>query len=385
MRNLTGSFVTRIVLCWFALGFLGLLPSGAQLVPPIEQNSAKQKLGRQMTEGYSLIDGDIQMPTWFVEAVLRGETPDAALFRDNLWPNGLVPFEFETACAPTSTCTNAPDSGWVPPADRTRMIAAMAELETVANVNFIQCPSNDCGESNHVLVRDSTNDTTASEEDNSCRDNSGNSSPVGMIGGQQILNVVSWPARFVIVHELMHALGFYHEHQRPDRDTYVAILCFNVRGGCQGTLFNENFPILNTATIYGAYDFDSVMHYGQCAFAINLNCPNDFSQTISVREPYTTQWQNAIGQTTHLSALDQATVSFLYPQLNWRFLDCSFSGAGSDGTIRRPYTTLSTALANTPAGGTLWVSGPCPTFPAGTYSNNITIRAAPNILVRFGG
>lgn len=73
-------------------------------------------------------------------------------------------------------------------------------------------------------------------------------------------------------HELIHALGFIHEHQRSDRDNYVDIFLENVgstcltsgKGSCAG---NFNKAPDGLMTYYGEYDFNSVMHYGGYSFS----------------------------------------------------------------------------------------------------------------------
>ena len=47
-------------------------------------------------------------------------------------------------------------------------------------------------------------------------------------GGQDISLVDDCLSKDVIVHELMHAIGFGHEHQRPDRDSYIKINYDNI-------------------------------------------------------------------------------------------------------------------------------------------------------------
>uniref|UniRef100_A0A915E1E2 Metalloendopeptidase n=1 Tax=Ditylenchus dipsaci TaxID=166011 RepID=A0A915E1E2_9BILA len=52
---------------------------------------------------------------------------------------------------------------------------------------------------------------------------------VGKIGGRQLLSLAAGCLYdYIIWHEVMHALGLEHEHQRPDRDKFIQIQYHNV-------------------------------------------------------------------------------------------------------------------------------------------------------------
>ncbi|XP_011705310.1 PREDICTED: astacin-like, partial [Wasmannia auropunctata] len=55
---------------------------------------------------------------------------------------------------------------------------------------------------------------------------------VGKIGGEQIINLQipgCVTKKGTVVHEIMHAAGFWHEQSRDDRDKYVTIIWDNIQ------------------------------------------------------------------------------------------------------------------------------------------------------------
>lgn len=70
-----------------------------------------------------------------------------------------------------------------------------------------------------------------------------------------------------IVHEFLHALGFYHQQSTWNRDDYVRIAEENITEGME-----HNFNKYDNETVdnYGEdYDYGSVMHYTPYAFSKN--------------------------------------------------------------------------------------------------------------------
>ncbi|XP_046656133.1 hatching enzyme 1.2-like [Daphnia pulicaria] len=59
-----------------------------------------------------------------------------------------------------------------------------------------------------------------------------------------------------VIHELMHRIGFAHEHNRPDRDTYVNILWDKIIEKDR-----RQYAITQGSSLIYRYDYGSVMHY----------------------------------------------------------------------------------------------------------------------------
>ncbi|KAG9261059.1 high choriolytic enzyme 1-like [Astyanax mexicanus] len=124
-------------------------------------------------------------------------------------------------------------------------------------------------------------------------------SSLGRTGGKQVVSLSTRGCVYhgIVQHELNHALGFYHEHTRSDRDRYVTINWQNIDPTMQYNFNKENTNNLNTL-----YDYSSVMHYGKTAFTINgLN-------TITPIPDASVQ----IGQRVDLSIIDIQRINTLY-------------------------------------------------------------------------
>ena len=60
---------------------------------------------------------------------------------------------------------------------------------------------------------------------------------------------------------MMHAAGIFHEHARPDRDSYVSINTKNIEDGNEENFRKGTTAEQNTRGV--PYDYLSVMHYGR--------------------------------------------------------------------------------------------------------------------------
>lgn len=181
-----------------------------------------------------LDNGDFELET---DMRLKSNDPNlkslASQYSFNVWPSGQVPYTL---------------SGFSQN-DISTIQAAMALITQRMNgcITFVQRSS----QSDYIRIRS---------------DLSGCYSYIGKTGGAQDVSLDSgcvWKG--TVTHELMHALGFLHEQNRPDRDQYVSINLANVRSGLEDQF--EKYP--NGQLYNTPYDYGSIMHYDEFSFSRN--------------------------------------------------------------------------------------------------------------------
>ncbi|KAG8592594.1 hypothetical protein GDO81_000555 [Engystomops pustulosus] len=108
----------------------------------------------------------------------------------------------------------------------------------------------------------------------------------------------------IVVHELGHVIGFWHEHTRPDRDDHVTIIRENIQPGQEYNFLKMEPGEVNSQG--EPYDFESIMHYARNTFSRGM-----FLDTILPSRDEN-GLRPSIGQRTRLSAGDIAQARKLY-------------------------------------------------------------------------
>ncbi|EDO36104.1 predicted protein, partial [Nematostella vectensis] len=70
-----------------------------------------------------------------------------------------------------------------------------------------------------------------------------------------------------ILHEMMHAMGFWHAQSRPDRNQYVEVMWENIQPGKEHNFNKYSHNDVDVEEL--PYDTSSIMHYGNTYFSIN--------------------------------------------------------------------------------------------------------------------
>lgn len=218
----------------------------------------------ELKDGYAITEGDI-----IIGPANHSLRPGAVVENNQnmRWPNAKLIFDLDAN---------------LPASVRAEIFLAIAHYQRYTSIKFVErTDKNKEKYPNYVHFKTGL----------------GCSSYVGMQGGKQVI-IINYQCGFgSTVHEIGHALGFWHEQNRLDRDDYVKINIENVIPG-----YEHNFTqALNHSTNIGKYDFDSIMHYGAYAFSKNGN------PTITVLHG-----KHGIGQRNGLSNGDVAALKEMY-------------------------------------------------------------------------
>uniref|UniRef100_A0AAF5PHI7 Metalloendopeptidase n=1 Tax=Wuchereria bancrofti TaxID=6293 RepID=A0AAF5PHI7_WUCBA len=155
-------------------------------------------------------------------------------------------------------------------------------------------------------------------------------SMVGKTGGKQTVSLgTGCIQKGIIMHELMHAVGFFHEQSRTDRDKHITVLWGNIQPGMQGQFEKYDHGMVDS--LGADYDYDSIMHYGPQAFSRNGQ------PTLVPKIPV------SIGQRLHFSTFDIFKINKLY--------NCSFRVTET----QRVVVTTASEISQEPTNGSIHV------------------------------
>lgn len=135
-------------------------------------------------------------------------------------------------------------------------------------------------------------------------------SNVGYKGNRKpvFINLQMWDCvhKQIVLHMIGHALGYWHEQTRPDRDNYVEILYENIQKGKERYFRKRSRKDADTHGLM--YDYGSIMHSRKDFFSKNGK------DTIAIAEEteYSLQGSPILGEATTLSTGDAEGINLLY-------------------------------------------------------------------------
>jgi hypothetical protein len=217
--------------------------------------------------------------------------PDSAHMQANSerpqpWPNGLIPYDISKLTQQQQALALRAMQRWIDTGAKIKFIPRTTEVEYV---NF-------------------TGNTNAGN----------NTSQVGFKRGvRSDINITAFWWRqneWMPAHELGHVLGFFHEHQRWDRDQFVTIHYENIKPGRAPDY--DWIPKSDWLVTSLPYDYKSIMHYRVCwASKCEDECVDGVGGSpCAVIEPVDKKYDGVIGQWTDngISALDALKVRLVY-------------------------------------------------------------------------
>ena len=282
----------RIVLAFVLL--MPVVTSGASL------SSVNSLGGDELFEGdlkipYVLIQQHFNMSSFENQTQNNNSRVERSAANGILWDNAVVPYTIASGFSI---------------ANQNAIRRAMDRWEDVTCLRFV--PHTD--ESNFVSF-----------------ENTGSgcySTSVGREGFQHIINLEEngCTGFGIIIHEIGHVIGFWHEQSRPDRDDYVRVNWNNINWWERNNFMKRNDFDIDYQD--SGYDYGSIMHYEETAF-VKRNCRGCKTIEVSNEAEYRAQGRPWIGQRWDLSSSDIQQANRLY--------SCAGTGVYGRLTVRVKY------------------------------------------------
>lgn len=242
---------------------------GRRIISARMKHSTSKRLRSQLLRGIFALGVVLQAS--FAQAAEETSDPahmDAKTEKPLPWPNGIVPYDVSKLT--DDQAKNAKE-------------AMQLWMDTGANLKFIPRTT----ETEYVYFTGKT-------------DAGNNTSFNGYRKGERLdVNITAFwwkQGPWMPAHELGHALGFFHEHQRWDRDRYVTINYEHVKPGRE--LDYDWCPKTNWIVQTANYDYKSIMHYRTCWAS---NCESECkdgagTSPCAVIDPKGDEFDGVIGQ-----------------------------------------------------------------------------------------